>query len=112
MTRTLLIAAILACVGCAPAVRYGACISSTECPEGTLCERVDTDAAQCTVACHWDRTNCLDGLCVDGPVSGSPGVSTSYCRMPCDAAQECPPGLACMRADAVGIAGVAGMWCM
>ena len=108
MIARMLLALSLAVAGCTSAT-LGECGSRADCPSDSLCEFEGTAEAQCSLVCHRNAANCIDGAaCFWGPVPGRARVTTLYCRMPCEYPEECPPGLACMQSpDAPG-----GTWCL
>lgn len=119
MTRTMTLALLFACVGCAPAVRYSECDVNTECPAGTTCQQVSPQHAICTTICDYETvdgavtfsTTC-DGnsaRCFRGPYQSTSDRDLYFCRLPCDINQDCPVGLGCMMGETrEGV----GLWCM
>ena len=123
MTRTLFLAAALACIGCAPAVRYSECdINSMyrqDCPSGTVCQQVSPQHTACTVVCDYERvdgavrflTTCEGNgaRCFLGPTQSTVGQPLYFCRLPCDAQLQCPAGLGCSTGE---MRDGVGLWCM
>lgn len=107
MIARILFVLLLAVTGCTSAT-LGECVSRADCPSDSLCEFEGTAEAQCSLVCHWNAANCIDGAaCFRGALPGRPNGSTLYCRMPCESPEGCPPGLACMRS-----ADAPGTWCL
>lgn len=110
MTRTAIALLLASLVGCAPAVPFSACDPSTACPDGTTCQQVSFQHASCTVLCEPGEVACGDGgRCFLGPYETTSGRDIYLCRLPCDAEQRCPEGLACTLGEWVD--GVS-LWCL
>jgi hypothetical protein len=111
LTRALSAAVVVMfLVGCAPLVRYSECeTGGPPCPTGTTCQQVSGQHAVCTTECT--ATQACDGAarCFQGPYANTSGIRPVFCRLPCDAALQCPAGLSCMMGETVD--GV-GLWCM
>ena len=97
-------------VGCAPLVRYSECeTGGLPCPTGTVCQQVSGQHAACTTVCT--ATQACDGeaRCFLGPYLDTSGDPVAFCRLPCDAARQCPAGLSCTPGEVVDNV---GLWCM